>query len=114
MSPYKYKGGAEKQDLIVKTKQSTTSTCASPQCQSCLLTNGHRCYPSGTHTYCDPESEGLLKLGDLKPGNIVSTNQSKSQHHGCLPHTQGKEAKSSKFCGGTTQDLPCSIGTKCL
>eukprot|EP00957_Ditylum_brightwellii_P120639 9202816-Ditylum_brightwellii.AAC.1 len=101
MSPYKYEGDAEKQDLIVKTKQSTTHTCASPRCQFCVLANGHQLYPSGTHTYCDPESEGVMKLGDLKPDNTMWTDQYKSQHCGHLPHTRGKEAKSSKFCGGT-------------
>eukprot|EP00957_Ditylum_brightwellii_P154126 11729677-Ditylum_brightwellii.AAC.1 len=53
------------------------------------------------HTYRNPESEGILKLGDLKPGNTVSTDQYESRHHGRLPHTQGKEGDLAKFCGGT-------------
>eukprot|EP00957_Ditylum_brightwellii_P057730 4376974-Ditylum_brightwellii.AAC.1 len=76
-------------------------TCTSPRCRSCLLANSHRRYPSGTHTYRKPESEGVLKLGDLKPGNTVSTNQYELRHRGRLPHTRGKEAESAKFCGGT-------------
>eukprot|EP00957_Ditylum_brightwellii_P206899 15350483-Ditylum_brightwellii.AAC.1 len=72
MSPYQYKGNTEKHALIVKTKNSTAHACTSPQCQSCLLANGHHSYPSGTHTHCDPESEGVLKLSDLKPSNTVS------------------------------------------
>eukprot|EP00957_Ditylum_brightwellii_P206652 15349389-Ditylum_brightwellii.AAC.1 len=73
MSPYQYKGDTEKQVSIVKTKHPTLHTCTSPQCCSCLLANGQHCYPSGTHTYCNPKSEGMLKLGNLKPGNTVST-----------------------------------------
>eukprot|EP00957_Ditylum_brightwellii_P026943 2036576-Ditylum_brightwellii.AAC.1 len=58
VSPYQYKRDAEKQDPIVKTKQSTVCTCTSLQCQSYLLANRQHSYHSGTHTYCDPELEG--------------------------------------------------------
>eukprot|EP00957_Ditylum_brightwellii_P047150 3580504-Ditylum_brightwellii.AAC.1 len=74
MSPYEYEGDSNQQAPIVKTKHATSRTCTSLRCRSCLLANGHRCYPSGTHTYRNPESEGVLKLGDLKPGNTVSTD----------------------------------------
>eukprot|EP00957_Ditylum_brightwellii_P027491 2078118-Ditylum_brightwellii.AAC.1 len=90
MPLYQYKGDDVTHDSIIKTKQSSMHTCISPQCCSCLFANVQGCYPTGTHTYCGPESEGVLKLGDPKPGNTVSTDQYELHLHSCLSLTKGK------------------------
>eukprot|EP00957_Ditylum_brightwellii_P018476 1389682-Ditylum_brightwellii.AAC.1 len=78
MSPYKFDGNDALQPAILQTKQQTTRSCTAPRCNSCLIANGQCCSPTGSHSYHDPASEGVLKIGNVTPGNKVSTNQYES------------------------------------
>eukprot|EP00957_Ditylum_brightwellii_P036746 2782675-Ditylum_brightwellii.AAC.1 len=69
MLPYKVDGNDAPQPAILQTKQQTTCSCTAPRCKSCLIANGQHCSPTASHSFHDPASEGVLKIGNVTPGN---------------------------------------------
>eukprot|EP00957_Ditylum_brightwellii_P198050 15089079-Ditylum_brightwellii.AAC.1 len=74
-SSYNYDGSDKAQEPITCTKQSFAQTYPHLKYKICLPANRACCTQLATHTYCDLETEGHLKLGDIAPGNTVSTDQ---------------------------------------
>jgi hypothetical protein len=83
------------------TKHPKTSSCPIPQCAACRFGKAHR-LPDGAHRQeIRVEKDGALKVGHLKPGDMVSIDQFVSKVRGRLPHTKGKEDSKDQYSGGT-------------
>eukprot|EP00957_Ditylum_brightwellii_P021431 1617099-Ditylum_brightwellii.AAC.1 len=101
MLPYKFNGNDALQPAALCVMHQTTCACNAPKYKLCRIANCHQQSPTATYSLCNPESNGVLKIGDVTPGNKISTGQYESRYCSCLPNTFGKELESSKYCGGT-------------
>ena len=87
--------------IIPLPPHSKASTCVTPLCAACQYAKAHRRADEATRTEKVPAKDGILKHGDLRPGQMVSTDQFVSQLGGRLPHTKGKEKEIEQYHGGT-------------
>ena len=85
----------------VLSHKSKANTCDRPQCAACHFAKMKRRSTGSSSEQKVMNKDGILKVGNLKPGDVVSTDQYVSKLLGRLPHTKGKESDSEKYCGGT-------------
>lgn len=87
-------------ESILPTKHKANA-CKLPQCAACHYAKMHL-RPSGSTTEKKvTEKDGSLKAMNLKPGDMISTDQYVSKELGRLSHTRGKESDHERFVGGT-------------
>ena len=102
--PSQPKGAQSRGELslpLITPSLKGSSNCKPPRCEACQYAKQKRTTPlSVKHPSPDAE-EGALTRNQLRPGDRVSCDQYISTTLGRLPHTQGKEAKSSQLVGGT-------------
>jgi len=76
-------------------------TCDIPKCETCEVAKARRRKTGAKTTKDVPEQINILKADDLNPGDCFSVDQYESSVRGRLPHTQGREGHSNRYCGGT-------------
>ena len=93
--------GDEKLPPLVPTRLSQAKSCTPPKCAACILAKQHR-RPTGSTKHTNvPDREMAIRRNDLKPGQMISTDQYVCTFPGRLPHTRGKEKASQQYHGGT-------------
>ena len=92
--------GKDGQPPVIPTrKNSGAQCCDTPLCTSCQL-GKRKIRPTGDKRSTE-RRPGVLKEGDLMPGERVSLDQYQSSVKGRLPSTKGKEKVSQMYTGGT-------------
>jgi Reverse transcriptase (RNA-dependent DNA polymerase) len=99
--PHGREGDRVNQEPIIRSEVPKTSSCPAPLCAACRFAKATRRPTETTTIEKDPEADGTLKTNNLKPGQMVSTDQFVSQVRGRLTHTRGREPSHEQYCGGT-------------
>ena len=86
---------------IIKTKISSTSSCAILKCQSCELARAQQRSPKVKKVQSNLDSEGAISRNKLEVGDFVSTDQFVCRTPGQLPSGYGCENSNCRFQGGT-------------
>ena len=88
--------GLEEETVLIPNEPGT-HTCSVPLCQSYL--GGGNTYPiERKHSTPNIKHSGVIKNGDLMPGEAVSTDQYEYRVKGRLPHTRGKDYPHKILC----------------
>ena len=85
--------------LLMRDKHQLT--CQIPMCATCAIAKARRRAPKAKKTQENPDFVNKLREHDLQPGDCFSMDQYESSVKGRLPHTRGREASRSRYCGGT-------------
>jgi hypothetical protein len=86
---------------ILVPRHTSASACRRPLCAACQVGKQTREGAGAILQTPCRDRQNLLRQVNLAPASKVSIDQFMSATHGRLPHTKGKEAKSTKYTGGT-------------
>jgi len=88
-------------EACLQVREKEQLTCGVPLCETCQVAKARKRKTSAKNTKPDPERTDILRANDIHPGDCFSVDQYESSVRGRLPHTQGRERQSSRYCGGT-------------
>ena len=86
---------------VIKPKFRSASSCPIPLCTSCELAQAKKRNPGVKKQSSVKEKEGILALGAMQPGEMVSTDQFVVKTPGRLPTGFGRERRENRYHGGT-------------
>ena len=76
-------------------------SCPFPKCATCEVAKARRRAVGAKKTKINPDVSPALRVDDLNPGDCMSVDHYSAGVPGRLPHTKGRESKSSRYHGGT-------------
>ncbi len=77
------------------------SSTQCPKCAACQFGKQERNPKAGSKTKVDEQREGILKADNLKPGELIFSDQYVSSTPGRVFGRRGASISSQKYCGGT-------------
>jgi Integrase core domain. len=82
-------------------RAASLSSCSIPKCSACLYAKQcRRPAPTGRNSGRINDRDGVLRQGNLLPGQEVSVDHFMCSQRGHLFQTRGKESDKDKYCGG--------------